>query len=167
MVAVQPIRTNGPLYTEIARRLGYSDDYSDCILRTVQHLMELSTTNERPGMLLGEIQGGKTRTFLGVIALALDNGFENCIVLTKGTKPLARQTLARIARAFRGAIENDDARVFDIMSLPENLTSYERSLKLIVVCKKEDDNLRRLERALCDTYPELSGRRTLIMVAIP
>lgn len=163
MQSAGPIRTNGPLYAEIAGHLDYTDEYSDCILRTVQSLIEQATTNERPGMLLGLIQSGKTRTFLGVIALALDNGFENCIILTKGTKPLARQTLARVRQAFRSAIENDDARVFDIMSLPENLTSYERALKLIVVCKKEDDNLRRLERALCDTYPELSQRRTLII----
>jgi hypothetical protein len=164
MRAVEPIRTNGPLYEEIAGHLGYTTEYSDCILRTVQSLIdEQATTNERPGMLLGLIQSGKTRTFLGVIALALDNGFDNCIILTKGTRPLARQTLARVRQAFRAAIDNDDARVFDIMSLPENLTSYERSLKLIVVCKKEDDNLRRLERAFCDTYPELSQRRTLII----
>jgi hypothetical protein len=160
---VEPMRTNGPLYEEIARDLGYTTEYSRCILRTVRSLIEQATTNERPGMLLGLIQSGKTRTFLGVIALALDNGFDNCIILTKGTKPLARQTLMRVRQAFRSAIENDDARVFDIMALPENLTSYERSLKLIVVCKKEDDNLRRLERALCDTYPELSQRRTLII----
>ena len=163
MQPAQPIRTNGPLYPDVAARHGYTDEYSDCILRTVQNLIEQATTNERPGMLLGLIQSGKTRTFLGVIALALDNGFDNCVILTKGTKPLARQTLARVRQAFRSTIDNDDARVFDIMSLPENLTSYERSLKLIVVCKKQDDNLRRLERALCDTYPELSARRTLII----
>jgi hypothetical protein len=151
------------LYEQVARDLQYAAEYSDCILRTVQNMVEQTTTNERPGMLLGVIQGGKTRTFLGIIALALDNGFDNCIVLTKGTKPLARQTLVRVRQAFRAAIDNDDARVFDIMDLPENLTSYERSLKLIVVCKKEDDNLRRLERAFCDTYPELSQRRTLII----
>jgi hypothetical protein len=159
----EPIRTNGPLYSEIESRLIYTDEYRDCILRTVQRLIEQATTNERPGMLLGLIQSGKTRTFLGIVALALDNGFDNCIILTKGTKPLARQTLARVRQAFSGAIDNDDARIFDIMALPENLTSYERSLKLVVVCKKEDDNLRRLERALCDTYPELSQRRTLII----
>ena len=163
MQAVQPIRTNGPLYTEIARRLEYSDEYSDCVLSTVQRLTEHTTTSERPGILLGQIQSGKTRTFLGVIALALDNGYDNCIVLTKGTKPLAHQTRLRVRQAFREAIENDEARVFDIMALPDNLTSYETSLKLIIVCKKEDDNLRRLERALCDTYPQLSKRRTLII----
>jgi hypothetical protein len=163
MTIAEPIRTNGALYPALAARLEYTEEYSDCVLRTVRSLVELSTTNERPGMLLGQIQSGKTRTFLGIIGLSLDNGFDNCIVLTKGTNPLARQTLSRIRQAFSGAIENDDARVFDIMALPDNLTQYERSLKLIIVCKKEDDNLRRLERALCDTYPELSQRPTLII----
>ena len=159
----QPICTNGPLYSEVSARLSYTVEYTDCIEHTVRNLLGRTTSNERPGMLLGMIQSGKTRTFLGIIALALDNGFENCVVLTKGTNPLARQTLARIRQAFRNAVNNDDARVFDIMALPENLTSYERTLKFIAVCKKEDDNLRHLERALCDTYPELSRRRTLIV----
>ncbi len=163
MVTTQPIRMDGPLYAEVAANLSYADEYVDCVLRTVQSLIVEATTSERPGMLLGLIQSGKTRTFLGIIALALDNGFDNCVVLTKGTNPLARQTLARVRKAFSDAIDNDDARVFDIMSLPANLTTYERSLKLVIVCKKEDDNLRRLERALCDTYPELSQRRTLII----
>jgi len=151
MPEVLPLRTNGPLYLEISRREEYSQDYIDCIEQTVQKLFAPITSNERPGMLLGLIQSGKTRTFLGIIALAMDNGFDNCIIFTKGTNPLARQTLARVRRAFRDAINNDDARVFDIMALPENLTIYERDLKFIVVCKKEDDNLRHLERALCDT----------------
>ena len=129
MVTTQPIRMDGPLYAEVAANLSYADEYVDCVLRTVQSLIVEATTSERPGMLLGLIQSGKTRTFLGIIALALDNGFDNCVVLTKGTNPLARQTLARV----------------------------------VIVCKKEDDNLRRLERALCDTYPELSQRRTLII----
>jgi len=163
MPEVLPLRTNGPLYLEISRREEYSQDYIDCIEQTVQKLFAPITSNERPGMLLGLIQSGKTRTFLGIIALAMDNGFDNCIIFTKGTNPLARQTLARVRRAFRDAINNDDARVFDIMALPENLTIYERDLKFIVVCKKEDDNLRHLERALCDTYPELSTRKTLII----
>ncbi len=158
-----PISTNGPLYPVVAQYLEYSAEYTDCIESTVRNLLSQHTTNERPGMLLGMIQSGKTRTFLGIIALALDNGFENCVVLTKGTNPLARQTLARIRNAFKHAVENDDARVFDIMALPDNLTNYERTLKLIVVCKKEDDNLRHLERALCDIYPGLSRRRTLIV----
>lgn len=158
-----PLRMNGPLYTEARQRLGYSEEYTDCIEATVQCLQEEATTNECPGMLLGLIQSGKTRTFLGVIALAMDNVFDNCVILTKGTKPLARQTLIRVRKAFPDAVQADEARVFDIMALPENLTSYERSLKLILVCKKEDDNLRRLEAALCDTYPELGTRRTLII----
>jgi len=158
-----PIALNGPLYTEVSTRMDYSEEYRDRIESSVAKLLGQATSNERPGMLLGMIQSGKTRTFLGIIALALDNGFENCIIFTKGTNPLARQTLARIRQAFRNAVINDDARVFDIMALPDNLTSYERSLKFIVICKKEDDNLRHLERALCDTYPELAPRRTLIV----
>jgi hypothetical protein len=46
----------------------------------------------QPGMLLGKVRSGKTKTFMGAIALAFDNGFDVCVVLTKGTKALAKQT---------------------------------------------------------------------------
>lgn len=157
------MRTDGPIYADVAANLNYSEDYTKCIESTVEKLLTLRTSNDRPGMLLGKIQSGKTRTFLGIIALAMDNGFDNCIILTKGTNPLARQTYARVKGVFKDAIDNDDARVWDVMSLPENITAYEQGLKLILVCKKEDDNLRRLERAICDTFPILAKRRTLII----
>ena len=34
------------------------------------------TSSDRPGILLGKIQSGKTRAFLGVIAEAFDNGYD-------------------------------------------------------------------------------------------
>lgn len=41
---------------------------------------QLDTADDpnRPGMLLGKIQSGKTRAFLGVIARAFDRGYDDC-----------------------------------------------------------------------------------------
>lgn len=39
-----------------------------CIDRVVKQLEDTSTSGDRPGMLLGKIQSGKTRAFVGVIA---------------------------------------------------------------------------------------------------
>jgi hypothetical protein len=50
-------------------------------------------------MLLGKIQSGKTKMFLGAIALGFDNGFDVAIILTKGTKALAKPASPRSARA--------------------------------------------------------------------
>ena len=58
--------------------------------------MASDTSTKKPGILLGKVQSGKTRTFLGVMALAFDNGYDIAIILTKGTKPLTEQTLKEI-----------------------------------------------------------------------
>ncbi len=157
------LNTAGSTYSAFMSGKDYSPESKGCIEQTVSRLLSVGTSSERPGMLLGRIQGGKTRTFLGIIALAFDNSFDLSIVFTKGTKALAQQTYERIRKEFADLVEADLVRVFDVMHLPENLTLYERQQKLIIVCKKEDDNIRRLEAALFDTYPDLGRKRTLIV----
>src|SRR5438552_1436281 len=93
----------------------YSDADRQCIEATANQLINVATSADRPGMLLGKIQSGKTKTFLGVIALGFDNGFDAAIILTKGTKALARQTLARVRRDFRAFPVQDQLQIFDIM----------------------------------------------------
>jgi hypothetical protein len=114
-------------------------------------------------MLLGKIQSGKTKTFLGIIALAFDTGFDVAIILTKGTKALARQTLQRVHRDFALFEQQDLLQVFDIMTIPAGLTGYELNQKLVFVAKKQSDNLDRLTILFQDTYPQLSDKRILII----
>jgi RecG-like helicase len=98
---MQSLILDGQFYpTFTADGLHYSDADKQCMQRTVEHLLAIQTSAERPGMLLGKIQSGKTKTFLGAIALAFDNGFDIAVILTKGTKALARQTLERVRREF-------------------------------------------------------------------
>lgn len=160
---MQEPKKDGAIYTQFIARREYPPESKACIERTVSQLLSVGTSSEQPGMLLGRIQSGKTRTFLAIIALAFDNSFDVAIVLTKGTKALAQQTFERMRREFSELVESDELRVFDIMHLPENLTPFERQQKLIVVCKKEDDNIRRLESALFDRYPDLGRKRVLIV----
>lgn len=158
-----PLVLDGPIYTAFVTQKEYSDDSKDCVESTVAKLLQTTTTADRPGMLLGKIQSGKTRTFLGVMALAFDNGYEVVIVFTKGTVALAQQTLERLKAEFKTLTENDQVQIFDIMHFPANLTEYELNQKLIIVCKKEDDNIRRLDEALFQLYGDLSTRRVLII----
>jgi hypothetical protein len=126
---------------------------------TVDQLLEQTTECARPGMLLGKIQSGKTRAFIGVLALAFDNGFDHAVIFTKGTKALAKQTYVRLRRDLRLAIEHELVSIHDIMNLPGNFTPYELSRKLIVVCKKEDDNLNALNSFLTQEYPDLASKK--------
>jgi len=140
----------------------YSTDLQDCIEKTVDYLFDKKTDVHHPGMLLGKIQSGKTRTFIGIVALAFDRGFDICIVFTKGTKALSEQTCQRLNDEFFYFVENDVVKIYDIMNLPPQLTPFLRRQKLIFVVKKETNNLDRLVQ-LFNSYPDLTKKRTLIV----
>jgi hypothetical protein len=146
----------GPAFTQLQAQLGaqaIDGDLLDVCNDTVDQLIAQPTRSSRPGMQLGKIQSGKTKAFIGVLALAFDNGYDHAVVFTKGTKALARQTVARRRRDLRLAIEQELVSVHDIMALPDSLSPWELERKLILVCKKEDDNLIRLTDVLTQQYP--------------
>jgi hypothetical protein len=141
----------------------YSDEDCRCVESVVERLLQSQTSEDHPGMLLGKIQSGKTKTFLAVIALAFDNEFDVAVVLTKGTRALAKQTYERIRSEFRRHDENDLLKVFDIMTMPGHLTGFELSQKLVLVVKKQTDNLSRLIELFASKYPQLKDKRVLII----
>lgn len=149
------------IYQNFIENKEYNQELQDCIESTVDKLEQLETNVRNPGMLLGKIQSGKTRAFIGIIALAFDRGYDITIVLTKGTRALAEQTYQRLDDEFQDFIETDDVKVYDIMNLP-NLTPYIRSQKLIMVVKKETKNLDRLIEFF-NGYPDLIQKKTLII----
>src|SRR3989338_8125477 len=75
-----------------------TEELRNCVRSVIGKLQspETRTSEKRPGILLGKIQSGKTRAFIGVVALAFDNGYDFAIVLTKGTNPLSEQTIKRL-----------------------------------------------------------------------
>lgn len=150
------------IYPNFIETKGYSPELQDCIETTVNYLLNRQTNVNNPGMLLGKIQSGKTRTFIGIVSLAFDRGYSICIVFTKGTKALAEQTYQRLDNEFREFIENDEVKVYDIMNLPPQLTPFIRRQKLIIVVKKETNNLDRLVQFF-NSYPDLITKRTLLV----
>lgn len=159
-----PLDTSGTFYPSFTSdQQRYSEVDRQCIQQAVSRLLEMQTSAAKPGMLLGKIQSGKTKTFLGVIMLAFDNQFDIAIILTKGTKALARQTLARVRREFGSFHRDDRLQMFDIMTMPTGLTPYELNQKLVFVAKKQSDNLDRLTTLFRDTYPQLATKRVLLI----
>src|SRR3989338_6392009 len=132
-----PNLLKGDFYHQLTAKRLDSDDLKQCMEETVSNLLEQETNADRPGMLLGKIQSGKTRAFIGVIALAFDNQYDMAIILTKGTKALAKQTYERLKSDFGEFIRNDGVEICDIMHLPDNLTGFERQKKLVIVVKKQ------------------------------
>jgi hypothetical protein len=149
-------------YDELAAKRGDLPELREKVEEVVKKLQHQVTSTNRPGILLGRVQSGKTRAFLGAIARAFDRGYDIAIILTKGTKSLAEQTLSRVREDFREFIAADQVDVFDILAVPE-LTRYELNRKLIFVVKKEDDNMRRLLRLFEEEYLELRKKSVLII----
>ena len=84
-------------------------------------------------------ESGKTKVFLGIIALAFDNGYDLALILTKPTTALAKQTYKRLNKEFAEFIESDQAKVYDILEIPERLTQFELNQKMVFVVKKQTD----------------------------
>lgn len=160
---IHTLNNSGTFYTYSKMKNEFDQQMQSCIEETVYNLSRNNTSIDRPGMLLGKIQSGKTRTFLGVMALAFDNQYDIVVILTKGTKALAQQTLERLKVEFKGMMDQDRIQIFDIMVFPNNLTKYELDQKLVFVVKKEIKNMARLHEAFFEAYPELAEKRILII----
>src|SRR5258708_6918611 len=123
-------------YDQLAAKRGDDADLMAKVEETVKKLTDEETSVRSPGMLLGKIQSGKTRAFLGIIARCFDRGYGVAVILTKNNVSLARQTLMRVKEDFRELITAEEVQVEDIMSLPP-LETYELNKKLILIVKKE------------------------------
>ncbi|MFD1388705.1 Z1 domain-containing protein [Oceanobacillus oncorhynchi subsp. oncorhynchi] len=164
METVKPdLKTNGTFFSPLIQKNNYKAEEIQVMQNTVSKLLETSTTSKKPGMLLGHIQSGKTRSFLGSMGLGFDNGFEVVIILTKNSNALVKQTFERVESEFTECIEEDELAIYDIMKMPVKLRKFELKKKLVIVLKKEKKNMQRLERLLFDMYPDLTARKMLFI----
>jgi hypothetical protein len=152
-----------PFYgTYQAANPSFSPDTFRCAERTVTDLLATATTSDHPGMLLGKVQSGKTRTFICVLALAFDNSYDIAIVLSKNSRALIEQTFKRLNAEFGRFVGDGEMEIYDIMHAPRSFGAYELDSKIIFVAKKQDDNLRRLIE-LYRSNPAMAQKRTLII----
>ena len=70
---------------------------------------------EDGAMMLGSIQSGKTRAFIGLMSLCFDNDFDMTIILTKCSKALVQQTVSRMTSEFDG-FRTGNATVGDVVA---------------------------------------------------
>ena len=133
------MNTNGEFYN--LKKKEYNNNTKKCIENAVKRLEEIG---DKPLMMLGKIQSGKTKSFIGVIALAFDNGYDLAVVLTKNSNALAKQTTARMKDEFKAFKDDDLVQIFDIMCIPKDMNKFELEQKLILVVKKEKNNIPKL-----------------------
>jgi len=149
------------IYASLCETNQYDQATQNCIEATVRELLNTSTTIQAPGLLFGKVQSGKTRVFIGIIAKAFDEGYNCVVVLTKGTKALAKQTYRRLLEKFDKFIKEDCVKVYDIMESPK-LTPYMQKQKLIFIVKKETRNLDRVVE-LFEQDEEFRKKKVLII----
>ncbi|MDX6288954.1 MAG: hypothetical protein QOH42_753 [Blastocatellia bacterium] len=140
----------------------FSPDTFSCAEDTTAELLQQATTSDHPGMLLGKVQSGKTRTFISIVALAFDSGFDIAIVLSKNSKALIEQTAKRLNSEFNMFTDDGELEIYDIMHSPDSFGAFELDSKLIFVAKKQKDNLRRLID-LFKNNPAMATKRILII----
>ena len=157
------INLSGLFYpTYKAANPSFNADTFRCAKETVAELLMTATTSDNPGILLGKVQSGKTRTFISILALAFDNGFDIAIVLTKNSRALIEQTAKRLNSEFTMFIDDGELKIYDIMHAPDSFGAFELDSKLIFVAKKQSDNLRRLID-LFRNATAMANKRTLII----
>lgn len=103
------------------------------VLSNVQTYFKFNYTT---GLLLGQVQSGKTGQMLGVISKLADNGYRFFILLTTDNVDLQRQTYNRAHASLK---------LFDVISEKDEDTfqSYKGSKPLLIVLKKNSHILRR------------------------
>lgn len=156
------LKDGSAYYSRLRSYRNDDDNLAACIESIVDQLETAGTSDSKPGMLLGKIQSGKTRGFVGVIAKAFDRGFDIALVLTKGTKTLSAQTVRRLSSDFAEFIDDDEFLVLDIMNLPGKLTRSELRRKIVIVAKKQAKNLERLI-GFMQNHEGLQNRKVLIV----
>lgn len=139
-----------PVYDHLKRIVGYSQNLQDAVVDTVDKLMQTGPDAKKPGLLLGKIQSGKTRAFVGIMGRAFDKGFDYCVVLSKSSKALIEQTVKRMKSEFEDYIVNPlygqktKIAVYNAIDRPQMTQSKVDEYKNIFVAKKQKENIQAL-----------------------
>ena len=150
----------------------YSKELCDCIENSAKSLLSNKPNAIEPVLLLGKIQCGKTNTFENIIGLCFDHGIDVCIVMTKGTRTLASQTINRARNDYQwfkpdGTLnQKGRVEIYDILEkFKKNglQESVAKRSKIIIVCKKETTNIKHLINLFNVKSPYLKKKKVLVV----
>lgn len=151
-------------YQYITEKREDSTELKSVMEAVASDLQKHKTDEIKPGVLLGLIQSGKTRAFLGVMAKCFDEGYDVAVVLTKNSVALVEQTIKRLKSEFELPIASNKLFVWDVIKLQnlDHLTGYILKNKVIFVVKKEMKNMGKLHD-IFDEVPQLKDKNILII----
>ncbi|MBV6878791.1 Z1 domain-containing protein [Epilithonimonas ginsengisoli] len=151
-------------YQYITEKRNDSQELKSVMETVASNLKKHKTDEIKPGVLLGLIQSGKTRAFLGVMAKCFDEDYDVAVVLTKNSVALVEQTMKRLKSEFDKPISSKKLYVWDVIKLQnlDQLTGYILKNKVIFVVKKEMKNMGKLHK-IFDEVPQLKDKNILII----
>lgn len=114
-------------YQELLLSRSWAGNVVDTLDEQTDRIMDLVGDPEKPapwkrrGLAIGEVQSGKTSTYIGLLAKAIDYGYKIIVVIGGHTEDLRRQTQARLDSDLTGVdsayladniiVETDVARI--------------------------------------------------------
>ncbi|MEI7830690.1 MAG: Z1 domain-containing protein [Prolixibacteraceae bacterium] len=159
---------NVSVYKELTQAREDTPELKKCMEDAVEALLSQEKGPDgayKPVCLLGKIQSGKTRAFLGIIALAFDKGINTIVILTKNSSLLGEQTTKRTASEFHSLISGKDVSVNYISSIDESerLSKSQLGQKRIIVGIKHNKNVKKVYDHMVKNNPELALQKILII----
>lgn len=86
--------------------------------------IEINKINRKKGLVVGDVQSGKTSNYLGLIATACDYGYKVIVLLSGLTDNLRVQTQKRIDKAFVGAKSNTIGSATEYIGVGQNTKEF-------------------------------------------
>lgn len=111
----------------------------DDVLDTLTDLLgdpTIDGTFQRRGLIMGDVQSGKTANYTGLICKGVDAGYKIVVLLTGTIEKLRKQTQLRLDEGFAGI--DSDAMIKKNV-LITGVGKYDKTIKPIVLTSKERD----------------------------
>jgi Z1 domain-containing protein/type III restriction/modification enzyme restriction subunit len=141
------------------------DNVSDEIVDLLGDPTRDDEKEQRRGLIIGDVQSGKTLNYSGIICKAVDSGFRTVILLTGTTNDLRQQTQVRIDEAFVGVDSNligNDANSIEPIGV--GLINPEQKLRPIVFTTAAKDFNKNTAKQLSMTLSQGQGDRPMLFV---
>jgi hypothetical protein len=148
-------------YSQYLNELGFSSSVLNELDRSTDEMMDLLgdpyqvSDFQRRGLIIGDVQSGKTSTYTGLINKAADTGYRVVIILTGTIEKLRKQTQERLDEGFVGL----DSKVFnrDSQSVKVGVGDYDSSISAWSITSTESDFKKTTARTIFGRIREINS----------
>jgi len=141
----------------------------DATVSRLNEVIATSISHRANGLVVGRVQSGKTRNYIGLMMKAADEGWNVIIVLTSAIRSLALQTRNRIADEIEGIGADDKRYIHELNFLSSNASNKKAGEELNGdflywgVSMKQVDGLERIKNWFNSPGQPLKSMRVMII----